>query len=405
MRRESHRLVSILLTLLLVTGTIAPVTALGSSEAGNTGGFGPDPVGETPPPRATPDTDQPAPRDRLHTAQYLLGDIDADGGQQQSAIRQVERRVNSSLDDYRDAYRVDSHQKFSRDAQATKRLTAFAGTSHATAANVTSAQLLWADRDTATLAIEEAERGIDRAEDRASEQELRKAERAIEQAESALDRADGHTENALDDAVPLDQRLRTRAKAIRAYGQAWQHARRALQILDRAVAPEITVRQQVRRPTPNATEYTRIVTGEIADPQAYELDSVRVQVGDRNPFDVPLNASTAPTTNATYSFPVTLSGPTEITVTARDPVETDRGTDRDRGSAGSSSSQTVGDSQSASADVGKQASNGNDKAGTGKQNRGKNGDKDQKNKGDDKRDKDKNKDKDKNDDPPGQSGD
>jgi hypothetical protein len=226
-------LIAIIFSILLITGTVAPVVALGpqgAGTAGNTAGnaptdrFGTDPVADDPPARADPQNGTlTPPRERVELAQLLLRSIETDGrGDFANRKRAALSRLNDSLDSYRDDYRVESHRKFLRDAHATSRLTRFAETDNATTINVTTAQLLWADRDTAALALEEAKRAVNQSERRADPNRLRRARQAIRHAERTFDRADRNVERGLDDSRQLDRQLRSRSRAIKQYGRSWK---------------------------------------------------------------------------------------------------------------------------------------------------------------------------------------
>jgi hypothetical protein len=238
MTNVNGKLIAIIFSVLLITGTVAPVVALGPQGAGNAGNtagnaptdrFGTDPVADDPPARADPQNGTlTPPRERVELAQLLLRSIETDGrGDFANRKRAALSRLNDSLDSYRDDYRVESHRKFLRDAHATSRLTRFAETDNATTINVTTinvttAQLLWADRDTAALAIEEANRAVNQSEGRADPNRLRRARQAIRHAERTFDRADRNVERGLDDSRALDRQLRSRSRAIKQYGRSWK---------------------------------------------------------------------------------------------------------------------------------------------------------------------------------------
>jgi hypothetical protein len=231
---------AVALTILLVSGAVTPAVAYGPT-TDLSADAEPTPrsplLDDGPPPRATPDGDQPAPRMRVETAREVIDGLPTPGADFSNRKEAALDRLNDSLEYYRDDYRVTNHRKFLRDAHATSRLTRFADTDNATDLNVATRQLLWADRDTAALAIAEARRAVNRSEGYADDNRIRRARQAIDQAQRTFDRADRDIERALNEDRELERRVRSRSRAIKKYGRAWKRVQRAFRVLDRYVAP------------------------------------------------------------------------------------------------------------------------------------------------------------------------
>jgi uncharacterized protein YegL len=333
MPSRRQKLAALVLAVLLVTGTVAPVAAVGPGGAGNAANAGGNtPVDgqlpDDPPPTATPDNDSlPTPKDRLLTARAVVGGLSEEEARYRTRKEAAETRLGDSHELYRDDYRVTDHRKFLKDAHAVTRLSGFARTDNATEVNAATRQVLWADRDTAALALADARRAINRSEgltERPSQ--LRRAKQALRNAERAYDRADRKVERGLDEDRKLSQRIRARGQAIRTYGRSWRQARRALDVLDKRVDPVVRLHSRADFVRNGTSPTNRTIVGTVYDTEPYELTDVRITTSEGRTYNVSLNTTTAPATNATFVERVRLDGRVvSVTATVEDPSATDHG--------------------------------------------------------------------------------
>lgn len=124
--------------------------------------------------------------------------------------------------------------------------------------------------------------------------------------------------------------------AIGHYRRAWLRAQSALDQLDRAQAPNVTLVRRTDPPRNGTLNYT--LAGEVVDVRTYEIDSVTVRINDQRNLTVPVRvANTSPGAVGRFNTTLQLDRQVNrITVTAVDPNEDlgDLGGDPDDGDEG-----------------------------------------------------------------------
>lgn len=133
-----------------------------------------------------------------------------------------------------------------------------------------------------------------------------------EEVTAALDRAGdaflaGKALLQADDQYSV-QALEDRARAIRQFATAWRHSQRALDILDSAVAPAVTIETRADLPFQEQNR-TRPIAGTIAAVRPYDVDSVTLVINDRREVTAAVHAGAKPGTNATFYANATLRKP------------------------------------------------------------------------------------------------
>lgn len=296
---------TVLLTVLLVTATFAPVAAYPTDEPGLS-----ESERET---IRTADAAlhrftafaEPTPRQQKRAAVATVGNLSADREPQRRARDRAARLLNGTLAEYRDGTRVDTAAVFRNDSAAVRALTRFERGDEQARSRVETATRLVVrgDDTTAATAISDAERVLTRSRDRdvnvgavrSAEAHIRNAERAYERGQAAL--------SGVRDQ-PFAKRVRARARAIEQFRIAWQQSQLAIDRLDRATSPRVTI-QNRDDPFRNGTESTtRRLVGTVEDPQAYELANATVRVNGGPERTITLNTSSAPGTNATFETTV-----------------------------------------------------------------------------------------------------
>ncbi len=228
--------------------------------------------------------------------------------------------------------RVSDARAFERDESAIGSLS-LDGDAREQELTVLVAQLVAsADNETAKQRIEDARWALDRTEEeihtgveRSSEAHLRNAQRAYERGRERLEAAES------DD-------LETRAEAVEQFRIAWMQATKALDAVDAATEPEVTITTH-GDPKRNGSEpLTGEIRGRVFDVRPHKLDNATVTVGDNRTKTVALDA-TGSRANATFAVNVTLEQRvTSVSVTVNDSAadEGSSGTEQDsRGEKGS----------------------------------------------------------------------
>ena len=305
-RRRGMQAAVVVLTVLVVTATFAPVTALQQDEQ----------TGLTPTERGTlAEADAQVtqlqlvagktPKAQKRAAVAAVAGLDTSNPNQQRAQERARRLVNGTLADYRDETRVRTAAVFENDSQAVQTLARFERSDESTRSGVETATRLVvrADNRTAATAITDAERVLNRSRDRvdedgtirSAEANLASAQRAYERGQAALD---GIREK------PFTERVRARARAIEQFHVAWQQSRLAIEELDRATSPQVVIQSRDDPFRDGTDTTTRRLVGTVEDPQAYELQKATVRINGGPPQNVSLNTSSAPGRNATFDTTV-----------------------------------------------------------------------------------------------------
>ncbi|MFD1586255.1 hypothetical protein ACFR9U_04630 [Halorientalis brevis] len=347
--RHSYTLIVICTVVMLVTAPVTPVVGYSGPEVGENGNlegtqtpFGqnivnpgkPDTIGGLQSGNATVTPIDPGyigpdlfngettpsgttPYEHLTQAQTVIQSINSSDRQDvDRALERALNRLNDSSDGFHGEWRRTEKKHFLRDAQAvtslahvSKRSSAEQQVSNATA------MILAADRASARVAIRDVERTFQLSDVEVSP----KASNALAAAQRAEQRANETLAKASN--KHSKQQLRSRAQAVRAYGQAWHHAQRALTATARTTPPNVTIRTRADIPSEEPGIHRNIL-GTVESVRPVENVSVRIDGGD--PVTVPVNGTAAPGANATFGFEVDVpSNQTNITVSARMPLRSD----------------------------------------------------------------------------------
>lgn len=231
--------------------------------------------------------------------------------------RRRERAVGvlkGTLPAYRDEVRV-SRSVFADDRRAVGLIAALSWVNR-TAADRATALVVTADLVTANTSIEDATRAVVLVRDRIGQQ------KSLERARSHIHSATRSRDRALSligrrNAGPwhsVNQR-----RAIRHLGVAWKHAQVAIDLLDEASDPLVTIQSRSDPPGNGSGLGARTIQGTVSDVRAYDLRQVTVEIDGTDEESVPLNVTTAPGRNATFQITRQLEGPTAtVVVTATD---------------------------------------------------------------------------------------
>lgn len=206
------------------------------------------------------------------------------------------RTLNESFEYVLDADRVDNHTVFVRDKQIVAPL-------HERAPNVTR-HLVSADRLQAEQAIDDAEQVEQVLQTRNVSYEQTTVEKELRLARQAFERAE-------------QQRNGSVASAISSYRTAWIHAQRAIDHMDWATTPTVTI--DTRRDIPFEENATYQVNGTVFDVRPYELRTLTLTHGnDTRTLELP--AETRPAAVLTFNTSVVLQKPVnQITINSTDP--------------------------------------------------------------------------------------
>lgn len=270
------------------------------------------------------------PLERKQKAAAIVASLNASDERQ---VRQRDRAsalLSGTVDAYRDATRVDRKSVFVNDSKAVKALAAFADAGQDDEVERATELIVSADNETAARAIADAERALRRTEGTvappgkrsAAEAHLRNARRAFGQARGILEGegpGNGNSQAGGNGQSALAGDIKDRAKALQRYKTAWHQAQKALDALDAGTDPAVTIRTRDDPVRNGSGSADRRIVGTVFDVRAFELSAVEVTVGGDRTFSVPLNASTAPASNATFDFTATLDRRvTAVNVTAVD---------------------------------------------------------------------------------------
>lgn len=221
--------------------------------------------------------------DHRKAALQLLKSADFNPGRGASSglQRRLIRDLNGTHSTLLDANRTTTATTFRTDKGVVAPLTR-------RAPNVT-AHVVAADAIHARTAIDDAERVVQVLRDRNVSFDETAVRRNITASKQAFEQAEFVRENS-------------RAASIEHYRRAWTRAQRALDTMDDATAPNVTVETRMDQPHRNATDHA--VAGEVFDVRPYELDATVAFPNDTRP--VSLTSSTVPGTVARFNTSVRL---------------------------------------------------------------------------------------------------
>lgn len=206
------------------------------------------------------------------------------------------RRLNESFEYVLDADRVDNHTVFVLDTQVVAPL-------HDRAPNVTH-HLVSADQLQAAQAIDDTELVERELQDRNVSYDRARVAKELRLAKKAFDRAEQHQNQST-------------VAAVSNYRTAWMHAQRALDHMDWATTPNVTI--DTRKDVPFEENTTYRVNGTVFDVRPYELQTLTL-TRNNDTKTIKLPAETTPATVLTFNTSIVLHKPVnQITINATDP--------------------------------------------------------------------------------------
>lgn len=290
MRSETARIVAVIFSLLIVTGAVTPVVALGTGGAGNAGTGGDSSTSAT----VTPPSDASSLELRLGARQLL---------EQSELQNRRQTKLSETLTQTTSAY-YDGNRTSASTFEEDRRVVARA---QAKAPDAT-AWLVASDARLSATAVADARTALDALRERNVTFDEATVESDIETAESALSKGDA-------------RRGQSPVAAVVQYRRAWIAAQQALDAMDTASDP--VVRFESRRDPVHRGNVTYPLNGSVSDVRPHELGNVTVIVNGEERTTANLTVPTDPTANATFTVPLRLDDRTnEITVTATDPART-----------------------------------------------------------------------------------
>lgn len=287
------------MAVLLVLGAVTPVMAISPAET------------DAGPPLENTKTEKlfdGSPALQKTWARVILGNLS------QSApgdYRTAHDRLNQSMAYVTGPARVSDARAFTLDATAVSSISLNGDERQTQLALVASRLVVSADNETVASRIDHARWALTRTEDdlptgveRSASAHLQNAERAYERGQRTLDSAEGSPK----------ARLETRADAIRQFRVAWIQATKALDAIDAATSPEVTVTTRGDPPRNGTAATTGQIRGTVFDVRPHDLTNVTVTVGGNRTVTAPLEV--ADRANATFAVNVTLRERiTEVNVT------------------------------------------------------------------------------------------
>jgi len=294
MSRKHYNIILILLTVSVV---LAGITVL----AGNHDGVHEGGNNSTSPPDKGPSDNTESPREELNNtypdfnginesnfvrllsfnkkqwASFLMEDeLEVNSPPQEVARFDSVQLLQESLKTYRSAQRVADSQTFDKSHRALRRISRL---DNETISNLSSLATLQSDRETAELAVEDADRGLELFD--ISTEDEKEAQKKLSDAREHLADAERKSDAG---SVPT---VIARANAVKEYGKAWQDAQEAIDILDDDISPSVDIRDATYEPRKGFIEVS--LEGRVDDIRAYEYDNATVFVNGERFDEIELN--------------------------------------------------------------------------------------------------------------------
>lgn len=307
--RIQHWLV-LLVVVLCVLGTVVPLVSGTPSPARV------DASAVSDQPGGTSDDRDPSALERRRGAIATIEAIDVRWRSQVWRKEHAIDQLNRTLPLYRDGDRVSTARVFRYDRRSIGHVGALRWL-NASAVEAATDAIVSADLKTVNASIDDARRALVTTEGRIEGRRARpRAERSIQRAVRARDRA----LDALDDGRWHLSRSIPERRALVHAERAWRDAQRALNALDRASDPTVTIETRADPPRNGSGVLTRSIRGNVSAVRAYELGNATVSVDGAVVGSVALDAPSAPARNASFATTVALDrSVTTVTVSlARD---------------------------------------------------------------------------------------
>ncbi|MFC4440318.1 MULTISPECIES: VWA domain-containing protein [Natrialbaceae] len=231
--------------------------------------------------------------------------------------------LNDSIEYTDGSAHISDPASFNHSAAAVDSL-ALSGEPEADEQRVLAAHLIVsADNETAAERIAEATWALNHTQEDLHTGVEQSATAHIQNAERAYERAQERSEAA--DGDDFDEQ----ASAIQQYRIAWVQATKALDAIDAATSPEVTITTRGDPPRNGTESIKGEIRGTIFDVRPETLSEATVTIGDTETKTVPIETSDS-RTNATFATNVTLDEQiTSVEVEVVDPISEDED-DRNR---------------------------------------------------------------------------
>ncbi len=321
-RNESiHRsgLMAIVLSIIIVTGTIAPVLAMDAApervESDADGDRSPEAILER---DEVDNLTEGGPTLQKTWARFLL----THGSQSNTdADADALDHLNESIEYATGPSRVSDAGAFDHSAAAVESLS-LTGQQETDELRILASHLVVsADNETAAKRVADARWALEHTREDLHTGVERSATAHIRNAERAYDRAQTRIEDA--DADDFE----TQASAINQYRIAWLQATKALDAIDAATPPEVTITTRGDPPRNGSESITGEIRGTVFDVRPETLTNATVTIGGNETKTVPLETSGS-RANATFATNVTLHERiTSVEVEVVDPVSESSGDD------------------------------------------------------------------------------
>lgn len=315
------KLLALVWAAMLVSGMIAPVTAVagsGPEAAGNqstpTAAAGNQPTdgsdeNETISPDAPPVVEK---RHAVRLVERLdVGDRRGYAGHPDRA----RDRFNGTLSAYDGPVRIGDTGAFTDDAVGVRALAHLAGTDASEEARRAADLVYRADNESAHVAVQDARRALDRYGDELRRGQRQAASSRLRVAERAIDRADRRSIHDGDGR----RFFGSRAGAMTQLRSAHRHAQAVLRVVDAETTPSVSISRENDPIHDGNRTLHYVVRGTVSAVRPSTIESVTLTVNDGRTVQVQPNLSSAtPATTADYRTTVNLTDRVnriEVTVT------------------------------------------------------------------------------------------
>jgi hypothetical protein len=206
---------------------------------------------------------------------------------QATARRDAVELLLKSLEPHIDGTRVDSQEAFDKSHQSLRRVNRL---ENENVTDVSSLAVLMSAEGMAEIAIRDAEFLVDVRGDKISrlsevESYLREARNHVDEAEAKLKR--GNTSTVI-----------ARANAVVEYGEAWEDADSAIEIVEEDVPPEINISSATYDPKDDFIEVS--LRGEVTAVRGQDIDKVTLNVNDEEHSELTPVWSASPLARGTF---------------------------------------------------------------------------------------------------------
>jgi hypothetical protein len=255
---------------------------------------------------------------RVLLANHTLNQLEPTSNQEDRALQRATEQPSTSIEHY-DFGRATDRQAFDSQSRALHALARTTGGAHDPTLRNVSMGLFLASNETARTAIQDANASLRTFSDQLDRNEERFVEQALRNAERAHDRGDRAAElRGASNSHSLRRQIQARANAIDHYRGAYHHANRAMDRMERAVDPELSLSQGQAFERNDSVVVVLDATVTDVRPHAYENATVTVTNGSANASTIALRPSAVGARSATGSTFVDLGPDADnVTLTVR----------------------------------------------------------------------------------------